>query len=89
MHAHDDAVGRRAAHGEVPVADLAQPQRLGQRQRMREAGLVGLRRDHPHVVGQRARDALQALQAFGMDAVVIGEKDAHGQAAPIFSSPPI
>ena len=56
---------------------------------MREAGLVRLRRDHPHVVGQRARDALKALQAFGMDSVVIGQQDAHSQTAPIFSSPPI
>ncbi len=77
LDAHDDAVGRRTANGIVLVADLAQPERLRQRQRMREAGLVRLRCDHPHVVGQSARDALEALQAFRMDTVVIGEKDAH------------
>ena len=39
--AHDDAVGRRALDGEAALADLAQPQRIVERQRMRDAGLVG------------------------------------------------
>ena len=39
--AHDDAIGRRALDREVPLADLAQPQRIVERQRMRHAGLVG------------------------------------------------
>ena len=38
--------------------DLAQPQRIVQRQRMRHAGLVRLGRDHPDIVGQGARDRL-------------------------------
>ena len=37
---------------------------------------------------QRERDALQRLETFGVDAVVVGEQDTH-QAASIFSSPPI
>ena len=48
--AHDDAIGRRAAHRETALGDFAQPQRIVQRQRMRDAGLIVLRRHHPDVV---------------------------------------
>ena len=70
--------------------DLAQAQRIVERERMRHAALVGLRRHHPHVVRQRARDAPPALQAGGMDAVVVGAENAH--ISPAFSMrvmPPI
>ena len=59
---------------------------------MREAGLVVLRRHHPDIVGERARDALQRRQALGVDAVVIGQQDAHRRRphfASIFVSPPM
>ena len=75
--AHDDAVGRRAAHGEVARADLAQPQRIVQRQRMRNAGLVELGRHDPDVVGECARDLLDDLQPGRMDAVIIGAENSH------------
>jgi hypothetical protein len=66
-------------HREMPRADLAQAQRIVQRQRMRHAGLVELRRDNPDVIGQRARDLLQDLEAGGVDAVVVGAENAHGK----------
>ena len=46
-HAHDDAVGGRAAHSEGALVDLAHAQGLVQRERVAGAGLVGLRRHHP------------------------------------------
>ena len=51
--------------------------RIVQRQRMRDAGLIELRRHDPDVVGQRARDLFDDLQARGMDAVVIGAENSH------------
>ena len=56
--------------------------RIVQRQRMRDAGLVELRRHHPDVVGQRTRDLLDDLQAGGMDAVVIGAENSHPRKCP-------
>jgi hypothetical protein len=75
--AHDDAVGRRTTHGKVPRADFAQAQRIVQRQRMRNAGLVELRRHDPDVIRQRARNLLDHFQAGRMDAVVIGAENSH------------
>ena len=40
---------------------------------MGDAGLVVFRRDHPHVVGQFARDLLAHVQPFRVDAVVVGD----------------
>ena len=76
-HAHDDAIGRRAAHRVAAVADLAQPQRIVERQRMRDARLIVLRRDDPDIVGQRARDLGADIEAFGVNAVVVGDQNAH------------
>ena len=45
---------------------------------MRGARLVGLRRDHPDVVADAGRDVLEHVKAGGLDAVVIGDQDAHG-----------
>ena len=58
-------------------ADLAQAQRQRERQRMRGAGLFGFGRHHPDIVGQRAGDLLGDDQARRMDAVVIGDENAH------------
>ena len=44
---------------------------------MRDAGLVVFRRHHPDVVRQRARDFGADVEPFGMDAVVVGDQDAH------------
>ncbi len=44
---------------------------------MRDAGLVEFRRDHPDVVGQRAADLGADVEPVGMDAVVVGDQDAH------------
>ena len=77
-HAHDDAVGRRAAHGERALVDGPHAQRLVQRQRVAGAGLIGLGRDDPHVVGELRCDLTQRVQAGRIDAVVVGEEDAHG-----------
>ena len=61
---------------------LAHAQGLRQRQRMGKARLVGLGRDDPDVVGHASRDSLQDREPFGMDAVVVGQKDAHERASP-------
>ena len=42
-----------------------------------DAGLVGLRRDHPDVVGQFARDLLADFEAGSVNAVVVGDQNAH------------
>src|ERR1035441_9339797 len=57
--------------------DFPQPKRVIQRQRMRDAGLIELRRHDPDIVGQRARNLLDNFQAGGMDAVVIGTENSH------------
>ena len=88
--AHDDAIGGRTAHGEAPLGDLAQPQRIVERQRMGDARLVVFRRDHPDIVGEGARDLLADVEALGVDAVIIGDQDAHGtHCFSIFLMPPI
>src|SRR5882724_4734304 len=45
---------------------------------MAGARLVGLGRDGPHVAAQLRRDLAQRVQPRRVDAVVVGEKDAHG-----------
>ncbi len=72
-HAHDDAIGRRAAHGIGALADLAVAQRHLQREGVRGAGLVHLGRDDPHVVGQRLGDLVQHGEAVRSGAVVVGD----------------
>jgi hypothetical protein len=54
---------------------------------MRDAGLIELRRHHPNVVGQRAGDLLDDLQARGMDAVVVGAENSHPSNCPFRSIP--
>ncbi len=76
---HQHAIGRRALHREMLGRDLAQAQRGRQREGMRDAGLIGLGRDDPHIVGELLGDALQKLEAGGVHAVVVGEQDAHGR----------
>jgi hypothetical protein len=44
---------------------------------MGKAALVRLWRDDPHVVGQFASDPFEDREALGMDAVVIGQENAH------------
>ena len=53
---------------------------------MRCARLFGLGRHHPNIVAKRARDFLCDRKARCVDAIIIGDKNAHlGSAA--FSSP--
>ncbi len=58
-------------------SDRAQAQRIVERERMRDARLVELGRHHPDVVGQRARDLGADVETGRVDAVVIGDQDAH------------
>ncbi len=74
---HDHAVGRRALDGVAPLGHLAQPQRVVQRQRMRDAGLVGLGRHDHDVVAEAPGDALQHGEPRRVDAVVVGDEDPH------------
>jgi hypothetical protein len=68
----------RTANGESALVDLSQSQGLVQRQRMAGAGLVGLGRHHPHVLAELCCDLAQRVQPRRVDAVVVGQKDAHG-----------
>ena len=70
----------------VPIE--RKPQRIIDRERMRDAGLIVFRRDHPDLVGQGARDLLAYLEAFGIDAVVVGDENAH-HARSMVLMPPI
>ena len=54
---------------------------------MGDARLIVFRRHHPDVVGQPARDLLAHVEPFRVDAVVVGDKDAHYFS--IFFMPPI
>ncbi len=87
LQSHDDAVGRRAAHRPAALAGAAQPERIRQCQRMGNGGLVGFRRHHPQVVGELAGDPHRHVETRRMDAVIIGDQDAHAQ--PIRCVPPI
>ncbi len=44
---------------------------------MRDARLVVFRSDHPHIIGNRAGDLLAHVEPFSVDAVVVGDEDAH------------
>ena len=44
---------------------------------MRGAGLIGLRRHDPHILADLAGDVLEHVEARRLDAVVIGDQDAH------------
>jgi len=74
---HDHAVGRRAFDREAALADFPQPQRIVERERMGDAGLVEFGGKHPHIVGQRARDLDADVEALGVNAVVVGDQNAH------------
>ncbi|MNC68957.1 hypothetical protein D3C75_1196050 [compost metagenome] len=73
----DDAVGRRAGHGEALVAQLVHAKGLGQGDPPPLGRLLGLGRDHPDVVRQRASNLLKTFKAFRLNAIVIGEEDTH------------
>src|SRR3954452_5114514 len=49
---------------------------------MRHAGLIVLRRHHPDVLGNLARDLLADFQALRVDAVVVGDQNAHALPLP-------
>ncbi len=55
---------------------------------MRHARLVGFRRHDPDVVTQRTRNLLAGIEPRRVDAVVVGDQDAH-YAGTIFVTPPI
>ena len=56
---------------------------------MGKAALIGLRRDHPDIVRKLGGDAFQRREPIGIDAVVIGDENAHQRGPPIRSRPPI
>ena len=74
------ALGVAIQHVEVlafDIAELAHAQGLGEGERMRRAGLVGLRRNDPHVLADLIGDVLEHVEARRLDAVVIGDQDTH------------
>ena len=76
------AIGGRAAHGKAARADLAQPHGLAQRQAVAGTRLLFGRRNHPHIVRQFGSNRFQRDQAGGVDAIIIGDENAHGFRAP-------
>ena len=70
------AVGRRAVDEQEAVGRAAHRQRPVERQRIRRAAAVALRRDHGDL-GQRRQRRGEMLDARGEVAVVVGEEDAH------------
>jgi hypothetical protein len=75
--AHDHAIGRRAAHREFVLVDLAQTQRVVERKRMSHAGLVMLRRHDPDIFGKRVSDLLAGIKPRRVNAVVVGDQNAQ------------
>ena len=67
---------------------LAQPHRAAQRERMARAGLFLGRSDNPHVIGKLPRDLFEHFEPGGVDAIIVGEENAH-QAGTSAVSPPI
>jgi hypothetical protein len=70
------AVGRRAVDREAAALRAADAQRRADGERMADRALLGLGRHHPDVLGERARDLLERLEAGGVDTVVVGDEDA-------------
>ena len=56
---------------------------------MGRARLFGFRRHHPDIVAQAAGDLFGDGEARRMNAIVIGDEDAHQALLPIFVWPPI
>ena len=58
---------------------------------MGKARLVGFRRHGPHIVREGRGDTMEDFQSLGMDAVIIGDQDAHQEsfAWPMTVMPPI
>ena len=61
----------------MALADFAQPQRIVERERMRDAGLIEFGGDHPDIIRQRAANLGADIEAVRVDAVVVGHEDAH------------
>jgi hypothetical protein len=71
-----ESVGR-PAHAEATFAELAHPDRDGEGERVAGARLLLGRRDNPDIVGKLPRDPFQHLEATGVHAIVVREKDPH------------
>ena len=75
-------VCRRPGDGEATLPVPSQSDRLGERQRVASSGLLFGRSYDPDVIAECSCDRLEQLQASGVHAIVVGEKDAHGSAMP-------
>ena len=79
--AHDDAVGRRALHGEVPLGEISRRRSGSLSESECETPLWSVSGATTQTSSESWRAiALQGLQARRMDAVVVGAEDAHAQA---------
>ena len=74
---HHHGVGRRPADRKFPVSMAAQADGAGQRQRVAGARLLFGGSDDPDVIGKLRRDGFEHRKPGRVDAVIIGEKDAH------------
>ena len=71
------------------VAMLADANRPGERQRVAGPRIFLGRRDDPDIIAEFARDFFEHLEAGGVHAVVIGEKNTHQSIGSSRSSPAI
>ncbi len=85
---HDNAVGGRAGHLVATLLDLAEADGVGKGKRVPGARLFLGRRHHPDIGRNGPGDRLKGLEAGGMDAIVVGDENAH-QGRAMRSAPPI
>ena len=82
VQAGEDAVGGRALDGEAAGTEALQAHRADVGDAVRDARLLEGGGDGPdlaHLPGKRGGDLLGDGEARRADAVVVGEKDAHGR----------
>jgi hypothetical protein len=74
--AHDGAVAGGPGNPVAPRPSLADPDRMMQADRVRNAALIVLRRDDPNLVGELAGDLFEDHETRRFDPVVIGDQNA-------------
>lgn len=74
---HHHGIRRRSSHGEAAFVQLPEANRHRQGQRVAGTGLFFGGGDDPYVVGQPARDPFEQREPARVDAVIVGEEDAH------------
>jgi hypothetical protein len=83
--AHDGAVAGGPGDPVAPRPSLADPDRVMQADRVRDAALIVLRRDDPNLVGEVAGDLFEDFETRRFNTIVISyENTIQHSAAPLF-----